>query len=203
MKQTKLLLLPLLITSFSLFSCASNDKTEQSRASSLPVITSEPKIETYSRAVDIYYGRNGSDKAVHFIDGIIIPFTLEEYQIDYLAAGDVVTMTYEGYPIVTSINPPSIYGKLLGVKVTHTTIFAFEVVQNPGGGTSLRATDDKVSGAYKTRRCVNEDASYEEDITAYPINTKIYGVSALNDPNNDIIAFYSFNPSEKPVCIRY
>lgn len=203
MKLQKLFLLPLLVASLSLFSCSSKDSESSSNSESSTVTApSTPETTVHSRTIDVNYGRIQPDKALHLLDGSIIPFALADYNADYLVAGDLVSITYEGLVIATSQLPSNLIGKILDVEVKHTTIFAFEVAENPGGGTSLRPIDGQTCGSYETRYCITEDGTYLEDILNNPIGTKIYGVCNYGDETKKMIAFYNFNPIEKPVIIR-
>ena len=195
MKKIRLLLMPLLTLSFS--ACSLKENSFSSNKSNEPNISSKEETEQQILKVNVDYGMCAKDHATHLLGNCFVPFDLKQFNIDALIAGDIVTITYTGTWQAFSTYPGQIASPdlvIVDVKVDHGTIFEFEVAQNPGVGYSLRPTDGKQPGQYETRYCINEDKTFAQDVLNYPINTKIYGVCPKYYDNNNILAFYSYNP---------
>ena len=134
---------------------------------------------------------------------MIIPFNYKDYSIDYLAVGDYVEVSYKGEWLIRETYPATVAldGKIVDVKVIHGRIFEFEVAENPGGGKSLRILDSSITpGNHLTTNCINRDGTFDY-LTNYPVGTRIYGINPASYNSRNIIAFYSYNPSERKESI--
>ena len=142
------------------------------------------------------YGEHIEDKVTLLLGSSLIPFNKDKYNIDALVVGDFVEISYTGelyiretYPSTWSMNKINIKD----VKVTHGKILEYEVAENPGGGTSLRAlTDDSYD--FACPHVINEDNTYTNYYTTLPVGTKVYGVNPSHFASKTILAFYSYNP---------
>lgn len=195
MKAKRLLVVPLLMIT-TLVGCSFNNSS--SSDNSISSDSSKEAVQNITLSMSVDYGMLSPNKATHLLGNCTLPFNPSDFNIDTLIAGDLVTIYYTGTWQAFSTYPGKIASPdlvITDVKVVHGNIFEYEVAQNPGGGTSLAPVDStKYGGTYQTRYCINEDASFAQDVLNYPLHTHIYGVSAPNDEKNDLIAFYSYNP---------
>ena len=161
------------------------------------------EIKTIANDINVDYGLHVQDKATLLFGDMIIPFNYKDYNIDYLAAGDYVEVSYKGEWLIRETYPATVAldGEIVDVKVTHGRIFEFEVAENPGGGKSLRILDSSITpGNYLTTNCINRDGTFDY-LTNYPVGTRIYGINPASYNSRNIIAFYSYNPSERKESI--
>lgn len=205
MRLRKSIVISLLIAVFSLCGCnidntslSSEDSSSNDNSSNSSLSTSnQDEIKTISGLIRVDYGLFSEGKTTLLFEDMLVPFNYKKYNIDYLAAGDFVEVTYTGewyildsYPATVSFN-----GEIKDVKVTHGRILEFEVAENPGGGTSLRILDSSITpGNYLTTYCINRNGTFD-NLSNYPIGTKIYGINPANFDSLNILAFYSYNPS--------
>ena len=160
-------------------------------------------VRTIARDINVDYGLHVQDKATLLFGDMIIPFNYKDYNIDYLAAGDYVEVSYKGEWLIRETYPATVAldGEIVDVKVTHGRIFEFEVAENPGGGKSLRILDSSITpGNHLTTNCINRDGTFDY-LTNYPVGTRIYGINPASYNSRNIIAFYSYNPSERKESI--
>ena len=175
-----------------------NDSSDSSSS-----IVNPGEIKTIARDINVDYGLHVQDKATLLFGDMIIPFNYKDYNIDYLAAGDYVEVSYKGEWLIRETYPATLAldGEIVDVKVTHGRIFEFEVAENPGGGKSLRILDSSITpGNYLTTNCINRDGTFDY-LTNYPVGTRIYGINPASYNSRNIIAFYSYNPSERKESI--
>lgn len=175
-----------------------NDSSDSSSS-----IVDPGEIKTIARDINVDYGLHVQDKATLLFGDMIIPFNYKDYNIDYLAAGDYVEVSYKGEWLIRETYPATIAldGEIVDVKVTHGRIFEFEVAENPGGGKSLRILDSSITpGNHLTTNCINRDGTFDY-LTNYPVGTRIYGINPASYNSRNIIAFYSYNPSERKESI--
>ena len=161
------------------------------------------EIKTIANDINVDYGLHVQDKATLLFGDMIIPFNYKDYNIDYLAAGDYVEVSYKGEWLIRETYPATVAldGEIVDVKVTHGRIFEFEVAENPGGGKSLRILDSSITpGNHLTTNCINRDGTFDY-LTNYPVGTRIYGINPASYNSRNIIAFYSYNPSERKESI--
>ena len=161
------------------------------------------EIKTIANDINVDYGLHVQDKATLLFGDMIIPFNYKDYNIDYLAAGDYVEISYKGEWLIRETYPATVAldGEIVDVKVTHGRIFEFEVAENPGGGKSLRILDSSITpGNHLTTNCINRDGTFDY-LTNYPVGTRIYGINPASYNSRNIIAFYSYNPSERKESI--
>lgn len=175
-----------------------NDSSDSSSS-----IVNPGEIKTIARDINVDYGLHVQDKATLLFGDMIIPFNYKDYNIDYLAAGDYVEVSYKGEWLIRETYPATLAldGEIVDVKVTHGRIFEFEVAENPGGGKSLRILDSSITpGNHLTTNCINRDGTFDY-LTNYPVGTRIYGINPASYNSRNIIAFYSYNPSERKESI--
>ena len=156
------------------------------------------EIKTIARDINVDYGLHVEGKATLLFDDMLIPFNYKDYNIDYLAAGDYVEVSYKGVWQIRETYPATVDldGEIVDVKVNHGHIFEFEVAANPGGGTSLRILDSSITpGNFLTTYCINLDGTFDY-LTNYSVGTKIYGINPASFNSLNVLAFYSYNPSE-------
>ena len=161
------------------------------------------EIKTIAKDINVDYGLHVQDKATLLFGDMIIPFNYKDYNIDYLAAGDYVEVSYKGEWLIRETYPATVAldGEIVDVKVTHCRIFEFEVAENPGGGKSLRILDSSITpGNYLTTNCINRDGTFDY-LTNYPVGTRIYGINPASYNSLSVLAFYSYNPSERKESI--
>lgn len=161
------------------------------------------EIKTIANDINVDYGLHVQGKTTLLFGDMIIPFNYKDYNIDYLAAGDYVEVSYKGEWLIRETYPATVAldGEIVDVKVTHGRIFEFEVAENPGGGKSLRILDSSITpGNYLTTNCINRDGTFDY-LTNYPVGTRIYGINPASYNSRNIIAFYSYNPSERKESI--
>ena len=160
-------------------------------------------VRTIARDINVDYGLHVQGKTTLLFGDMIIPFNYKDYNIDYLAAGDYVEVSYKGEWLIRETYPATVAldGEIVDVKVTHGRIFEFEVAENPGGGKSLRILDSSITpGNHLTTNCINRDGTFDY-LTNYPVGTRIYGINPASYNSRNIIAFYSYNPSERKESI--
>ena len=161
------------------------------------------EIKTIAGDINVDYGLHVQDKATLLFGDMIIPFNYQDYNIDYLAAGDYVEVSYKGEWLIRETYPATVAldGEIVDVKVTHGRIFEFEVAENPGGGKSLRILDFSITpGNHLTTNCINRDGTFDY-LTNYPVGTRIYGINPASYNSLSVLAFYSYNPSERKESI--
>jgi len=179
-----------------------NHPNNSSSDSSSSIVDSG-EIKTIARDIDVDYGLHVQGKTTLLFGDMIIPFNYKDYNIDYLAAGDYVEVSYKGEWLIRETYPATVAldGEIVDVKVTHGRIFEFEVAENPGGGKSLRILDSSITpGNYLTTNCINRDGTFDY-LTNYSVGTRIYGINPASYNSRSIIAFYSYNPSERKESI--
>lgn len=160
-------------------------------------------VRTIARDINVDYGLHVQGKTTLLFGDMIIPFNYKDYNIDYLAAGDYVEVSYKGEWLIRETYPATVAldGEIVDVKVTHGRIFEFEVAENPGGGKSLRILDSSLTpGNYLTTNCINRDGTFDY-LTDYPVGTRIYGINPASYNSLSVLAFYSYNPSERKESI--
>lgn len=160
-------------------------------------------VRTIARDINVDYGLHVQGKTTLLFGDMIIPFNYKDYNIDYLAVGDYVEVSYKGEWLIRETYPATVAldGEIVDVKVTHGRIFEFEVAENPGGGKSLRILDSSITpGNHLTTNCINRDGTFDY-LTNYPVGTRIYGINPASYNSRNIIAFYSYNPSERKESI--
>jgi len=175
-----------------------NDSSDSSSS-----IVDPGEIKTIANDINVDYGLHVQDKATLLFGDMIIPFNYKDYNIDYLAAGDYVEVSYKGEWLIRETYSATVAldGEIVDVKVTHGRIFEFEVAENPGGGKSLRILDSSITpGNHLTTNCINRDGTFDY-LTNYPVGTRIYGINPASYNSRNIIAFYSYNPSERKESI--
>lgn len=161
------------------------------------------EIKTIAKDIKVDYGLHVQGRTTLLFGDMIIPFNYKDYNIDYLAAGDYVEVSYKGEWLIRETYPATVAldGEIVDVKVTHGRIFEFEVAENPGGGKSLRILDSSITpGNHLTTNCINRDGTFDY-LTNYPVGTRIYGINPASYNSRNIIAFYSYNPSERKESI--
>ena len=200
MKFNKAIIVPLALASFALNGCFINTNPGGDKSSSALSSRNDPnEVKTISARIKAGYGSTTEGKVSLLFDGILLPFSYEEYDIDYLAVGDFVEISYKGKWVVDEMNPSNIKKdkiEIVGVKVTHSRIVEIEVAATPGGGVSLRNLDASVKiGEYSTRNCIDRDRTFEE-WSNYPAGSKIYAITDSNEESAKVLALYGYNPSE-------
>lgn len=160
-------------------------------------------VRTIAKDINVDYGLHVQGKTTLLFGDMIIPFNYKDYNIDYLAAGDYVEVSYKGEWLIRETYPATVAldGEIVDVKVTHGRIFEFEVAENPGGGKSLRILDSSITpGNHLTTNCINRDGTFDY-LTNYSVGTRVYGINPASYNSRNIIAFYSYNPSERKESI--
>lgn len=182
---------------------SSSSDNNNSSSDSFSSIVDPGEIKTIARDLNVDYGLHVQDKATLLFGDMIIPFNYKDYNIDYLAAGDYVEVSYKGEWLIRETYPATVAldGEIVDVKVTHGRIFEFEVAENPGGGKSLRILDSSITpGNHLTTNCINRDGTFDY-LTNYPVGTRIYGINPASYNSLSILAFYSYDPSERKESI--
>ena len=182
---------------------ASSSDNNNSSSDSSSSIVDPGEIKTIAKDINVDYGLHVQGKATLLFGDMIIPFNYKDYSIDYLAAGDYVEVSYKGEWLIRETYPATVAldGEIVDVKVIHGRIFEFEVAENPGGGKSLRILDSSITpGNHLTTNCINRDGTFDY-LTNYPVGTRIYGINPASYNSRNIIAFYSYNPSERKESI--
>ena len=182
---------------------ASSSDNHNSSGDSSSSIVDPGEIKTIARDINVDYGLHVQGKATLLFGDMIIPFNYKDYNIDYLAAGDYVEVSYKGEWLIRETYPATVAldGEIVDVKVTHGRIFEFEVAENPGGGKSLRILDSSITpGNHLTTNCINRDGTFDY-LTNYSVGTRIYGINPASYNSLSILAFYSYDPSERKESI--
>ena len=200
MKFNKAIIVPLALASFTLSGCFINTNPGGDKSGSVVSSRNDPnEVKTICARIKAGYGSITEGKVSLLFDGILLPFSYEEYDLDYLAVGDVVEIRYKGEWVVDEMNPSKIKKdkiEIVGVKVTHSRIVEIEVAATPGGGVNLRNLDASVKiGEYSTRNCIDRDRTFEE-WSNYPAGSKIYAITDSNEESAKVLALYGYNPSE-------
>ncbi|MCR5091985.1 MAG: hypothetical protein K6B51_04760 [Bacilli bacterium] len=200
MKRRKTIIVPLAIASFALSGCFIDTNPGGGKSGSVVSSRNDPnEVKTISARIKAGYGSITEGKVSLLFDGILLPFSDKDYDIDYLAVGDFVEISYKGEWVVDEMNPSKIKKdkiKMEGVKVTHSRIVEIEVAATPGGGVSLRNLDASARiGEYSTRNCIDRDRTFEE-WSNYPTGSKIYAITDSNEESAKVLALYGYNPSE-------
>lgn len=188
MKSFKKFIIPFIAVSLPLASC--HNKAANANLK-------DAKWIEYNLNVD--YGRHISNQATLLMDNIIIPFDYKKFDIDYLAAGDRVSIAYKGTWMIQESYPARLYPnevEILDVKVIHGKITEFELLPIPGGGYDLVEIDRSNSARKVTvENCINKDSSFAP-VESYPMQTRMYGIVPAALETTDIVAVYSYNPSK-------
>lgn len=146
------------------------------------------------------YGNHIKDKVTLLLDGSIIPFKNETYNISKLIAFDVVEITYTGTYIVNETYPSTIDTKKMHIKNVELLyrggIYEFSITTNEYGEKVLFNEDSKSYARNELfeQKCINGDNSFQL-INTYDVGTKIYGINPPYYSSINISAFYSFNPT--------
>ena len=153
-------------------------------------------IKEVSFGIYADYGQHIKDKVTLLLGSSIIPFNKDKYNIDTLLVGDYVTISYTGEIYIEESYPErwsSGTYKIKDVIVKHGTMYTYEVVQNPGSGTSLvNASHEEFD--FGTKYVINKDGSFTEGLNDFPVGTKLYGIHPSHFASKTILAFYSYNP---------
>lgn len=200
MKFNKAIIVPLALASFALSGCFVNANPGGDKSGSVVSSRNDRnEVKTISARIKAGYGSTTEGNVSLLFDGILLPFSHKEYDIDYLAVGDFVEISYKGEWVVDEMYPSKIKKdkiEIVGVKVTHSRIVEIEVAATPGGGVSLRNLDASVKiGEYSTRNCIDRDRTFEE-WSNYPAGSKIYAITDSNVESAKVLALYGYNPSE-------
>ena len=200
--RTKLAIFPIIVFSFSILGCnpsngSSSISSNTSDTSSQNSSDTEPNYQTISFHVNADYGMHIANKVTLLLGDSLIPFKLEEYNIDTLVIGDYVTIQYTGTLLIRQSYPSTITfedgGGIVNVSVVHGHVYEFVISDNPGGGQSIRPLSYGSFIYKESDYCVKEDGSF---VQAYslPIRTKLYGINPAYYNSNNIEVFYTYNP---------
>ena len=158
------------------------------------------ELKTISNKITLVYGEYVEGQVTYLFGNCAIPFNLNDYGVDYIAAGDTLTIYYTGYSYTVdrSSQPKTIVTEKMTVEkieVEHALILEFEMITSSDGAKSLKQVNDYVMGPLPTK-VISEDGTYQ-NLDSYEVGSHFYG-SAVGVGGVALLAFalYSYNPSQ-------
>ena len=159
------------------------------------------ELKTISNRITLVYGEYVEGQVTYLFGNCAIPFNLKDYGVDYIAAGDTLTIYYTGYSYTVdrSSQPKTIVTEKMTVEkieVEHAWILEFEMITSSDGAKSLKQVNDYVMGPLPTK-VINEDGTYQ-NLDSYEVGSHFYGPVVGVAGGVALLAFalYSYNPSQ-------
>lgn len=151
-------------------------------------------------AVSYDYGTVASGKATALLDSSNIFFELDDWNIDSLIGGDVVTVRYKGEMRIQETYPSTVVTKditLVSIFVTKAAVMELAVVEGEGGAPVLQAKNSALTPYFEADKImiVNEDLTYSE-LSASDIGKTLWGSYRVKtgESQANISAVYSYCP---------
>ena len=158
------------------------------------------ELKTISDRITLVYGKYDEGKVTYLFGNCAIPFNLEDYGVDYIAAGDTLTIYYTGYSYTVdrSSQPKTIVTEKMTVEkieVEHARILEFEMITSSDGEKSLKQVNDYVVGL--PTKVINENGTFQE-VDSYEVGSHFYGPVVVVAGGLALLAFalYSYNPAQ-------
>lgn len=150
--------------------------------------------------VDYDYGLHREDMATPLLNDSKLFFDPQEWGIDTLVGGDVITMKYKGELLIQETYPSTVVTKgltIVDISVTKAQLIELEVVAVEGESPMLVPLVNCFTNplTYKTLYIINEDLSYHE-LGESDVGKTVWGSYARSDETGEIeiISLYSYRP---------
>lgn len=159
------------------------------------------EMKTLSNTINVVYGEYVEGQVTYLFGGWAIPFNLKDYGVDYIAAGDTLTIYYTGFYYVENrlSQPRTMVTEKMNVErieVEHAWILEFEMTASSDGEKSLKQTDNYTMGPTPTR-IINQDGTYQ-NLDSYEVGSHFYGTVIQVNVGGTLLAYalYSYNPAQ-------
>ena len=152
--------------------------------------------------VDYDYGLHREDMATLLLDDSKLFFDLEEWGIDTLVGGDVITLKYTGELLIQETYPSTVVTKnlkIVDISVKKAELLELVVIldenENPALAVKDGSFDKTFTFASETAYIIDEDLSYHE-LSASDVGKTVWGSYVVPDStqNIEIISLYSYKP---------
>ena len=157
-------------------------------------------FQTFDFVVNYDYGNVMTDKATALIDSAHIFFDLDDWNIDSLIGGDVVTVRFSGNMRIQESYPATVVTaemNIISIFVTKADIMELTVVEGEGGALLLEAKNSSLTPYFEADKImiINEDLTFraldESDVgktlwASYRVKT--------GEAQANISAIYSYCP---------
>lgn len=151
-------------------------------------------------AVSYDYGTVASGKATALLDSSNIFFELDDWNIDSLIGGDVVTVRYKGEMRIQESYPSTVVTKditLVSIFVTKADVMELAVVEGEGGVPLLQAKNPSFTPYFDTDKImiINADLTYSE-LSASDIGKTLWASYRVKtgEAQANVAAVYSYCP---------
>lgn len=162
----------------------------------------ENNVKAHSFSVDYDYGLHREDMATPLLNDSKLFFDPQEWEIDTLVGGDVITMVYTGELLIQETYPSTVVTKnlnIVDISVKKAELLELEVIIDENDKPMLTVKDksfDKiVIFPSADDYIIDEDLSYHE-LDKSDIGKTIWGSYARSDETGEIeiISLYSYKP---------
>ncbi|MBR2432343.1 MAG: hypothetical protein IKB23_05435 [Clostridia bacterium] len=152
--------------------------------------------------VDYDYGLHREDMATPLLDDSKLFFDPQEWGIDTLVGGDVITLKYTGELLIQETYPSTVVTKHLniaGISVKKAELLELVVIldenENPALTVKDGSFDKTFTFASETAYIIDEDLSYHE-LSASDVGKTVWGSYVNSDKTGEIeiISLYSYKP---------
>lgn len=157
-------------------------------------------FQTFDFVVDYDYGNVMTDKATALIDSAHIFFELDDWNIDSLIGGDVVTVRFSGNMRIQESYPATVVTaemNIISIFVTKADIMELSVVEGEGGAPVIQAKNSSLTPFFETDKImiVNEDLTYRE-LSASDIGKTLWASYRVKtgEAQANVAAVYSYCP---------
>lgn len=161
----------------------------------------ENNVKSHSFSVDYDYGMHIQGKATPLLDGSKLFFELDDWNIDTLVGGDVITMVYTGELLIQESYPSQVathHLDIAGISVKKAELLELEVIMGEDENPIIKATGDDLANhtvTFKSSYIIDEDLSYHE-LSASDVGKTVWGSYVISDETSEIeiISLYSYKP---------
>ena len=159
------------------------------------------EMKTLSNKINVAYGEYVEGQVTYLFGGWAIPFNLKDYGVDYIAAGDTLTIYYTGFYHVEnrSSQPRTMVTEKMNVErieVKHAWILEFDMTASSDGEKSLKQADNYTVSPTPTK-VINQDGTYQ-NLDSYEVGSHFYGpvIEVGGGVALLVYALYSYNPAQ-------
>ena len=108
----------------------------------------ENDVKAYSFSVDYDYGMHIQGKATPLLDGSKLFFEPQDWNIDTLVGGDVITMVYTGELLIQESYPSQVathHLDIAGISATKAELLELEVIMCEDNSPMIRAKNESLA----------------------------------------------------------